>query len=122
MPAAPHARTSYLVGDPAPPGVVGDAVPLGLLPGAEPDVPPAPGLLVPPVAPGASGLAGAAPGVVVVVDDADEPPGTTMASFSFVVADAAGAAGAAGVPAGTTVVVSLRSHAASAKTPAINNR
>jgi hypothetical protein len=78
-----------------------------------PDVPPAPGLLVPPVAPG---LDGAVPGVVVVVVDDAEPPGVTTVSFSFVVVEAAGP------PPGTTVVVSLRSHPDSARAPTINSR
>ena len=56
------------------------------------------------------------PGVVVTVEDEDdEPPGTTTVSFSFVVLllvldEPLGAA-----PPGTTVVVSLRSQADSAK-------
>jgi hypothetical protein len=54
--------------------------------------------------------------VVVVVEDEDDPPGTTTVSFSFVV-EAVGPA-----PPGTTVVVSLRSHAESARAPTTNNR
>ncbi len=47
-----------------------------------------------------------APGVAVVVEeDEDDPPGMTTVSFSFVV-EAEGLA-----PPGTTVVVSLLSHA-----------
>jgi hypothetical protein len=95
-------------------------LPLGPLLAVAPDVPPAPELLVPPVplaAPGVDDAPPGAPGVAVVVDeDEDEPPGITTVSFSLVVVDAEGA------PPGTTVVVSLRSHAESAKAPAINNR
>lgn len=105
-----------------------EADPLGLLEVAElplgpllavaldvpgPEVPPAPGLLVPPVP-----LEAEPPGVVVVVvDDEDEPPGTTTVSFSFVVVEAVGPD-----PPGTTVVVSLRSHPESASAPTTNNR
>jgi hypothetical protein len=104
-----------------------DADPLGLLEVAElplgpllalaldvsgPEVPPAPGLLVPPVP-----LEAEPPGVVVVVvDDEDEPPGTTTVSFSFVVVEAVGPD-----PPGTTVVVSLRSHPESASAPTTSN-
>lgn len=106
-----------------------EAEPLGLLELAElplgpllavaldvlgPEVPPAPGLLVPPVP-----LEAEPPGVVVVVvvDDEVAPPGVTTVSFSFVVVEAVGPD-----PPGTTVVVSLRSHADSARAPTTNNR
>jgi hypothetical protein len=55
------------------------------------------------------------------VDDEEEPPGTTTVSFSFVVElvldEPLGA-----VPPGTTVVVSLRSQADSARAPIRTNR
>ena len=88
--------------------------------------PPEPELLVPPVPPGLeladeSGVledaeldelgAGA-----VAVDEEDEPPGTTIVSFSFVTVEVGG------LPPGTTVVVSLRSHAERASAPAKINR
>lgn len=50
----------------------------------------------------------------VVEDEEDEPPGTTMVSFSFVTVLVLLAGGE---PLGTTVVVSLRSHAESARAP-----
>ena len=75
--------------------------------------PPLPGLLVPPVAllleSGALG--------VVLEDDEDEPPGTTMVSFSFVT-DEVGA----GLLPGTTVVVVSFSQPARASAPASTNR
>jgi hypothetical protein len=121
-PIAPR-RHLYLVEEEADPlGLLAVAeLPLGPLLAVDPDVPPAPELLVPPVPPLAPGLEGEAdpdaPGVVAVVDeDDDEPPGITTVSFSLVVVDAEG------VPPGTTVVVSLRSHAESARAPTNSNR
>jgi len=117
-----------------------DAAPLGLLEAADPPLAPplllaaeppllppldiAP-LLVPPVAPDELvslpelalelGLLG-----VVVEEDEDEPPGTTTVSrFSVVVDEDADPLGLA---PGTTVVVSLRSHADSASKPTTTNR
>ena len=62
-------------------------------------------------------------GVVVVEDEEDEPPGTTTVSRSFVVVvdEEADPLGAAAPPPGITVV-SLRSHAASAKAPTTNSK
>jgi hypothetical protein len=58
----------------------------------------------------------------VVEDEDDEPPGTTTVSFSLVVelVELEEPLGAA-PPPGTTVVVSLRSHAASARAPIRTN-
>jgi len=53
-------------------------------------------------------------------DDEDDPPGTTTVSFSFVTSR--GVPGAVAAPPGTTVVVSLRSHADNAKAPTRANR
>ena len=112
-------RSAYLLVDEAePPGPLEAADPPLAPPllAAAPPLPPldiAP-LLVPPVAPELVvsllelalelGLLGAA----VVEDDEDEPPGTTIVSRFSVVDDDADPLGA---PPGTTVVVSLRSHA-----------
>ena len=98
-------------------------------PGEEDAAPPAPELLVPPVAP-----APAVPpvveleadpgelGAVVVLEDEDEPPGTTTVSFSFVVVDEVADPLAPVPPPGTTVVVSLRSQPESANAPNSTNR
>ena len=108
----------------APPGPLDAADPPlvpPLLAAAPPDPPldMAP-LLVPPVAPDALlsvlelapelGLLG-----VVLEDDEDEPPGTTIVSRFSVVEDDADPLGAAAPPPGTTVVVSFRSHAENAR-------
>ena len=85
------------------------------------DAPPAPELLVPPIPdgllPGPDELEEELPGVlgeVAVEEEDDEPPGTTTVSFSLlVVEEVADPLG----PPGTTVVVSLRSHAESASAP-----
>lgn len=92
------------------PPVLLDAAPVSV----EDEVaPPLPELLVPPVAllvpEGELGT--------VVEDDEDEPPGTTMVSFSFVT-DEVGA----GLLPGTTVVVLSFSQPASARAPASTNR
>jgi hypothetical protein len=60
----------------------------------------------------------------VAVDEDDEPPGTTTVSRSFVVevVELAEPLGAVLLPPGTTVVVSLRSQADSAKAPIRTNR
>jgi hypothetical protein len=113
-----------------------EAAPPGLLEAAAPpelpvllaEEPPAPELLVPPVPPGLeladeSGVLDEAEleelgsGAVAVVDEEeDEPPGTTIVSFSFVTLETGG------LPPGITVVVSLRSHAERASAPAKINR
>ena len=111
----------------APPGLLEAAAPPPLIPplldAAPPEVlaPPAPELAVPPVAelPVSVELA-APPGELgaVLAEDEDEPPGITIVSFSFVVVvdEEAEPLGVA-VPPGTTVVVSLRSHAERANAP-----
>lgn len=117
----------------APPGPLEDAAPPlvpvlleadpPLMPGLlEEDAPPAPELLVPPVPPGLeladeSGVLDEAEleelgAGAVAVDEEDEPPGTTIVSFSFVTLETGG------LPPGTTVVVSSRSHAERARAPA----
>jgi len=59
----------------------------------------------------------------VAVEEDDEPPGTTTVSFSLVVELVlAEPLGAVLLPPGTTVVVSLRSQADSAKAPISTNR
>lgn len=111
-----------------------EAAPPGLLEAAAPpelpvllaEEPPAPELLVPPVPPGLeladeSGVLDEAEldelgAGAVAVDEEDEPPGTTIVSFSFVTVEVGG------LPPGITVVVSLRSHAERASAPAKINR
>jgi hypothetical protein len=108
--------------------LVDEAAPPGPLEAAEP--PPIPPLLdaapplVPPVAPALPESVlelAPAPGVlgVVLEDEDDEPPGTTMVSRFSLVEDDAEPLGLA-EPPGTTVVVSLRSHAESANAPTAN--
>jgi hypothetical protein len=109
--------------DAAPPGPLEAAAP--------PPVPPveeaAPPLPAPAVAPAPvslleelaepEGAAGA------LEDEEDDPPGTMIVSFSFVVVvDVADPLGAALLPPGTTVVVSLRSQAERARAPIRTNR
>jgi hypothetical protein len=101
-----------------------DAAP-PLMPGLlDEDAPPA-ALLVPPVAPeDVSGALDEAEleepgaGTTAVVEDDDEPPGTTIVSFSLVTVEVGGLP----LGAGTTAVVSLRSHAERARAPAKINR
>jgi hypothetical protein len=95
-----------LVGE-GPPGLLEGAEPALPGGGVEGDVPPAPGLLVPPVAPGLDGEPGA--GVVEAA-----PPGAILLSL---VADAEGFA-----PPGAVAALSLRSQPESANAPTINNR
>jgi hypothetical protein len=126
----------------APPGPVDDDAAPPLLPpvlleaappGLDEDAPPGLEELMPPVLLDAPPLVLPVPlgvvvelellepgllGVVVVDDDDDEPPGTTMVSFSFTVRSVVGP----GPPPGITVVVSLRSHAESARAPARTNK
>jgi len=126
-PAAPY---DYLLDD--------EAAPLGLLAADEPplvpplleDVPPLELPIPPPLeddepVPGLLGLELDEPGELgaVAVDEDDEPPGTTTVSFSLVVELVlAEPLGAVLLPPGTTVVVSLRSQADSAKAPISTNR
>jgi hypothetical protein len=118
-----------------------EAAPLGLLAADEPplvpplleDVPPLELPIPPPLeddepVPGLLGLELLEldePGELgaVAVDEDDEPPGTTTVSFSLVVELVlAEPLGAVLLPPGTTVVVSLRSQADSAKAPISTNR
>jgi hypothetical protein len=120
-----------------------EAAPLGLLAADEPpllvpplleDVPPLELPMPPPLedddpVPGLLGLELLEldePGELgaVAVDEDDEPPGTTTVSRSFVldVVELAEPLGAVLLPPGTTVVVSFRSHADSAKAPISTNR
>lgn len=103
--------------------------PLGLLdedaapPLEEAPVPPA--LLdEPPVPELDDASAGGVLGAVDVVDEEDDPPGTTTVSFSLVVVDEEDEPLGEVVvdPPGTTVVVSFFSHAASAKAPTSTNK
>jgi hypothetical protein len=120
---APAAACRYLaVEEAAPPLPLVAAAPLPLVPLLDAAPPLMPPLPVPPVAPElpASPL-GLELGVLgaVAVDDEDDPPGTTTVSrFSVVVDDDADPLG---VPPGTTVVVSLRSHAERANAPTTTN-
>ena len=121
-----------LVEDAAPPGPLEAAAPPPLAPpldDAAPPVvpplddaaPPLPELLVPPVpAPGPLLEELADPGVLgaVVDEEDDDPPGTMIVSFSFVTVEV----GPLGAAPGTTVVVSLRSHAERARAPIRTNR
>ena len=93
-----------------PPVVEDDPVPLVELPVLP--MPPLGELLELDAPPGADDEP--APLGAVVEDEEDEPPGTTMVSFSFVTVLVLLAGGE---PLGTTVVVSLRSHAESARAP-----
>jgi hypothetical protein len=111
--------------DDAPPGPLEAAAPLlldeapALPPGELEDEAPSPELLVPPTPPGLELLLELEPGALgALLEDDEEPPGMTIVSFSFVVDDEA----AGPLPPGTTVVVSLRSHADSASAPTTNNR
>jgi hypothetical protein len=101
-----------------PPGPLDAAEPPPVVPPPlEEAAPPLPELLVPPVESVLEELED--PGVLGVVDDEDdEPPGTMIVSFSFVTVEVGGLA----VPPGTTVVVSLRSQAESARAPISTNR
>jgi len=106
---------------PLAPPVLEDAPPLELpMPPPLEDDEPVPGLL------GLELLELDEPGELgaVAVDEDDEPPGTTTVSRSFVldVVELAEPLGAALLPPGTTVVVSLRSQADSAKAPISTNR
>ncbi|MGZ8231034.1 MAG: hypothetical protein ACXW2A_13710 [Burkholderiales bacterium] len=120
-------RGRYFVAeeDDAPPGPLEAAAPLlldeapALPPGELEDEAPSPELLVPPIPPGLELLLELEPGALgAVLEDDEEPPGTMIVSFSFVVDDEAAGA----LPPGTTVVVSLRSQADSANAPTTNNR
>jgi hypothetical protein len=120
----------YLVAEEAaPPGPLAAAEPpltppllLEAAPGDDDAAPPLPELLVPPVAPALPVSVEAEldePGELgaVAVDEDDDPPGTTIVSFSFVTVEVG-----PGAAPGTTVVVSLRSQAESAKAPISTNR
>jgi hypothetical protein len=108
-----------------PPGPLDAAAPPPVLPPPlDEAAPPLPELLVPPVAPALPESLLAEPGVlgVVLEDEDDEPPGTTIVSRSFVVVDDVADPLGAAVPPGTTVVVSLRSQAERARAPIRTNR
>jgi hypothetical protein len=102
-----------------------DVEPAVSLGGVEGEEPLAPGLVVLPVPlelmpPGlelALELEPGAAGVVVVEDDVVEPPGELGVVVVVEEDDDEG-----GAPPGTTVVVSLRSHAESAKAPTNSTR
>ena len=134
--AAPARYSRYLLEDElAPPGLLDEAAEPPLLDEAPPGVDEAPPLDEPPMPPALLDEPPVPPVLEPALesvlppgadeDDEDEPPGTTTVfSFSVVVElDEDAPLGEVVVdPPGTTVVVSLRSHAESAKAPIKTNR